>query len=217
MHKIFHAQNRVSEVEYEGYGYLYNPFAMIDSNFAPTDYRVPTYDDCQTLDTFIAQDGGALKETGFTYWNSPNTGATNSTDFSARGAGRRTSAAAFSGLNTAMYHWANTEHPIYTGQYYVLRLQNVNDFYAFANSGDDNFGFTIRLVYTGTGTPTNVTDYDGNVYDVVKIGTQYWVKQNWKCTHLNNGTLIPNITDGTAWTNATSLALCAYNNDENNV
>lgn len=36
-----------------------------------------------------------------------------------------------------------------------------------------------------------VTDYDGNVYDTIHIGSQVWLKQNLKSTHYSDGTPIP--------------------------
>lgn len=58
-----------------------------------------------------------------------------------------------------------------------------------------------------------VTDYDGNVYDTVMIGTQAWLKENLKVTHYNNGDPIPNVTANTAWAALLTGARCYYNND----
>ena len=59
-----------------------------------------------------------------------------------------------------------------------------------------------------------VTDYDGNVYPIVSIGTQIWMAKNLKTTKYNDGTAIPLITDGTEWSNLTTHGYCWYNNDE---
>ena len=40
--------------------------------------------------------------------------------------------------------------------------------------------------------PNAVTDYDGNVYDAVRIGNQIWLRQNMRTTHYADGTPIPN-------------------------
>ncbi|NQT26384.1 PKD domain-containing protein [candidate division KSB1 bacterium] len=62
-----------------------------------------------------------------------------------------------------------------------------------------------------------VTDIDGNVYQTVKIGVQWWMAENLKVTHYNNGDAIPNVTDNTEWDNLTSGAYCNYNNDVTNI
>jgi uncharacterized protein (TIGR02145 family) len=60
---------------------------------------------------------------------------------------------------------------------------------------------------------TTVTDYDGNVYNTVTIGTQTWMKENLKVTHYRNGNSIPDITNNSTWSNLTTGAKCYYNND----
>jgi len=64
-----------------------------------------------------------------------------------------------------------------------------------------------------------VTDYDGNKYQTITIGTQTWMAENLKVTHYPNGDLIPHITDNTAWANLnannTDDAYCFYNNNNN--
>jgi Fibrobacter succinogenes major domain (Fib_succ_major). len=72
-----------------------------------------------------------------------------------------------------------------------------------------------ELPKTGT-----VNDIDGNVYHYVTIGTQTWLVENLKTTHLRDGTPIPNEKDSAKWCLSdteqwlqTSLSYCDYNND----
>lgn len=65
--------------------------------------------------------------------------------------------------------------------------------------------------------PSTITDVDGNSYDVVEVGSNLWTKQNLKTTKYNDGTSIPNVTDASTWAALTSGAMCAYDNNENNV
>lgn len=62
-------------------------------------------------------------------------------------------------------------------------------------------------------TNEQVTDYDGNIYDMATIGTQVWMKENLKTTHYNDGAQIQLVTDNTTWANMTSGAYCYYNNN----
>jgi uncharacterized protein (TIGR02145 family) len=60
----------------------------------------------------------------------------------------------------------------------------------------------------------SVTDYDGNVYRVVEIGSQTWMAENLKSTHYADGDPIPLITDVLDWTATEEGAYCFYNNNE---
>jgi len=72
--------------------------------------------------------------------------------------------------------------------------------------------FTTNECITGT-----VADIDGNSYQTIKIGNQWWMAANLKVTHYRNGNAIPNITNATTWSGLTTGAYCEYNNDINNV
>ena len=34
---------------------------------------------------------------------------------------------------------------------------------------------------------SGLTDYDGNIYPIVKIGNQIWTAENFKCKHFSSG------------------------------
>jgi uncharacterized protein (TIGR02145 family) len=55
-----------------------------------------------------------------------------------------------------------------------------------------------------------VTDYDGNIYSIVKIGTQVWMGENLKTTRLNNGAVLPTSYIGEDWSALTTPAYCWY-------
>ena len=63
--------------------------------------------------------------------------------------------------------------------------------------------------------PLTVSDYEGNPYNVVRIGNQLWMKENLKATKYNDGTPIPLVTDNTTWGGLSTPAYCWYNNDPN--
>jgi len=68
-------------------------------------------------------------------------------------------------------------------------------------------------------TGETVTDYDGNVYHVLKTGSQDWLAENLKVTHFSDGSAIDKIKGSTAWEETSEnerAAYCDYKNNEAN-
>ena len=55
---------------------------------------------------------------------------------------------------------------------------------------------------------SGMIDIDGNLYTTVIIGSQEWVSENLNVSKYNDGTIIPEVTDPTAWDNLTTGAWC---------
>ncbi len=60
---------------------------------------------------------------------------------------------------------------------------------------------------------SGVTDIDGNTYSSIIINGQEWMAENLRTAKYANGDIIPNITDGSQWTNLSTGAWSHYNND----
>lgn len=93
------------------YGALYNWYAVNTSKLCPTGWHVPTSSEYNTLASYLGDSniaGGKMKTTGTTYWNSPNTGASNSSNFSARGGGYREPNGTFRNLKNWGVFWTSS-------------------------------------------------------------------------------------------------------------
>jgi len=95
------------------YGALYSWYTANNANLCPGEWHVPTNSEWTALTDFLGGTGvagGKLKETGTTYWTSPNTSATNKSGFTARPGGRRNeSGGDFSNLNDYGFWWCSDE------------------------------------------------------------------------------------------------------------
>ncbi len=95
------------------YGKLYNWYAINNSsNIAPAGWHVPTDAEWQTLVTYLGGytvAGGKMKEVGTAHWNSPNTGATNESGFTALPAGFRYINGVFYQMGGYAFFWSSTE------------------------------------------------------------------------------------------------------------
>ncbi len=132
------------------YGKLYNWYAVNDPRgLAPQGWHIPTDTEWDTLvvnclggDTAIA--GGELKEADLTHWAAPNSGATNSTGFTALPGGKRLGAAGlFFFLTTSGYFWSSTANTATTA--WSRWLWNTSGA-IFRTSWNRKEGLSVRLL-----------------------------------------------------------------------
>lgn len=79
----------------------------------------------------------------------------------------------------------------------------------FISSCNDNPAESEKIDPT-TGT---VMDIDGNVYQTIKIGNQWWMAENLKAIRYRNGEALPNVTGNSNWDNLSTGAYCNYDNN----
>jgi uncharacterized protein (TIGR02145 family) len=82
---------------------------------------------------------------------------------------------------------------------------------------DNQTDTTSLQIIVNSVDPGTVTDFDGNVYNTVKIGNQWWLVENLRVTHYNDGTEIPLIFTYSDWALTKSGAYCYYDNDAANI
>lgn len=127
------------------YGKLYNWYAINDPRgLAPVGSRVSLDSDWFTLSGKLGGDrvaGGELKAT--TLWSYPNTGATNSTGFTALPGGYRNSEGAFKKLEDDGVWWTATEKTEYEAWYRHAYYDNtlIGRYYTYKRNG-----FSVRCV-----------------------------------------------------------------------
>ncbi len=204
------------------YGLLYNWYAATGGTFIEG-WRVPSQSDMTSIKNTIGTGRQAyldMRETGTTHWSFDD-GVNNSSGFNAKGSGGRSEGGGFFSLLDYWAIWCNNSlSSTYGGDAIMYRDEPGYDYYLSIYNASKKTGLSIRLIkdYTvGDTIPDSVTDYDGNVYKVVLVGGKLSIAQNLISTHYYDGTPIPEVTDSTAWAALTTGALCAYNNDWDNV
>jgi uncharacterized protein (TIGR02145 family) len=76
----------------------------------PSGWHIPSNDEWQTLITSLGGTlaGGNIKEPGSVHWANPNSGANNSSGFTAIAGGQRWSSGSFANLNYYVSYWTTT-------------------------------------------------------------------------------------------------------------
>lgn len=222
-----------SERDYElpitvKYGLRYNWYAIneIDYLLAADGWHVPSETEWQTLATNLGGDtiaGGPMKEIGYTWWNTPNTGATNTSKFNAKGGGIRINDGSFTSQKNTEVMWickTFAENEIYAR---TLLYNMAGLYYSYSDGSDETinkkYGLPVRLIKDSTslveGQSGTYTGNDGKVYRTIAIGdpAQEWLADPLCETKYRGGYDIPEVTGNAAWAALTTGAMCAWNND----
>jgi uncharacterized protein (TIGR02145 family) len=146
--------------KYIGFGKLYNYFAVVDSrNLCPAGWHVSTDTDWKSLEMSLGMnqdqadatgargttEGGKLKFVSSIYkaWNGANVGATNSSGFSAFGAGYRSNAGIFTNEYISANFWTSSEYDATSAW---SRSLNINDPMIVRLNIMKGYGFSVRCV-----------------------------------------------------------------------
>jgi len=128
------------------YGALYNWYAVNTGKLCPTGWHVPTDNEWIILTNYLGGEsiaGGKLKETDTTHWNSPNTGATNETGFTALPGGYRSVDGNFYYIGFDGYFWSATELGVNYAWYQEVMFYNSG--FRLLNGLKRN-GFSVRCL-----------------------------------------------------------------------
>ncbi|MDB5147696.1 MAG: hypothetical protein JWQ57_1716 [Mucilaginibacter sp.] len=130
------------------YGKLYNWYAVTDTRkLAPKGFHIPTDAEWTTLYNYIGgdrQDGKKIQEQGTTHW-SANTGATNSTLFTALPGGGRifdSFQGAFASLTEDAYFWSTTANGTSNAWYMDLYVKG----YFERHDSPKYYGYSVRCI-----------------------------------------------------------------------
>ena len=130
----------------EKWGALYNWYAVSIGKLAPAGWHVSTDAEWDTLATYLgglSVAGGKMKEAGTANWSSPNTGATNSSGFSALPGGNRHGIGDFGNQSSHGSWWSPTENDA-SGTCYRDLLYTNESLHRFDSI--KGCGFSVRLV-----------------------------------------------------------------------
>ncbi len=128
------------------YGALYNWYVIETGQLCPEGWHVPTDNDWTELTDFLGGEsiaGGKLKQTGTSTWNSPNTGATNSTGFTAIASGQRNNDGTYNDMGDNCFLWSASE---YSGTDAWYRRLSFDSEVTHSASHNKIKGFSVRCV-----------------------------------------------------------------------
>lgn len=129
------------------YGALYNWYCIDTKKLCPLGWHVPTDQEWNELSLFLGGQngvGGKLKKDGNIFWRSPNTGATNSSNFNALPGGNCSDSGEFYYLGYYGGWWTSTEFTTNRAWYRSMSYLDSNLFRNFFTKGN---GFSVRCIH----------------------------------------------------------------------
>lgn len=133
----YNTENIVNDISSENgfdkiYGHLYDWETACD--ICPSGWHLPTLEEWITLTNYLGGSnmaGGKLKEASAIFWDSPNTGATNSTCFSALPGGYCVTNNAgfpkFNFMGEYAYFWTSSDDDLWTNNAWYRRLSSQDE------------------------------------------------------------------------------------------
>jgi uncharacterized protein (TIGR02145 family) len=134
------------------YGKLYNWYAVADPReLCPTGWHVPTDSEWDTLVNYLGGSsiaGGKMKtigdlQSGTGLWQSPNTGATNSSGFSGLPGGYRVDNGNYSFIGDFGHWWSSTPNGTSNAWDWLLYYDSG---YVFSSNANKRLGFSVRCI-----------------------------------------------------------------------
>jgi len=113
-----------------------------DAEWCTLEQEVDPTITCSSTDGRGVDGGGKLKESGTTHWTSPNTGATNSSGFTALPGGHRSTSGSFYNLARYAHLWSSSE----SGSDAWRRYLSYNDAQVNRLNSDKSYGFSVRCL-----------------------------------------------------------------------
>jgi uncharacterized protein (TIGR02145 family) len=127
------------------YGALYNWYAVNTGKLSPAGWHVPTEAEWSTLTDFLGGSyiaGGKMKEADTTHWWSPNTGADNSSGFTALPGGVRNNSGSF--MSIGEYGgWLSSTEDNYNPSFIFLWCGSSQSTSGYTSPAD---GFSVRCI-----------------------------------------------------------------------
>jgi uncharacterized protein (TIGR02145 family) len=138
------------------YGKLYNWYTTQGDTLCPTGWNVPSNSEWTTLTNYLGGEsvaGGKMKSIGTTYWNSPNTGATNESGYSALPGGYRNADGSFVAISSNAIFWSKSDYIDNNGWNRNLDFRDGSSIFR-DGVGNKRLGFSIRCLKTNIPTIT---------------------------------------------------------------